>query len=93
MKVKPKVFIAAPLTSSGSEDGNIRAVIEVADALAALGYAPFIPHLFFFWNLISPHEREFWIELDKQWLLVCDCILRLPGVSDGADGEVLLAEA
>jgi hypothetical protein len=29
--------------------------------------------------------------LDKEWVLRCDCLLRLPGESPGADEEVELA--
>ena len=39
----------------------------------------------------SPRPYEDWIRLDKEWVLRCDYLLRLPGESNGADGEVQLA--
>jgi hypothetical protein len=51
-----------------------------------------VPHLTHFWHLVSPHEYEFWLKLDLEFLTVCDCLVRLPGESSGADREVARAE-
>jgi hypothetical protein len=40
---------------------------------------------------MSPHKIEYWYNLDLQWLLECDCIIRLQGESTGADEEVRTA--
>jgi hypothetical protein len=71
---------------------NIRNGITAADWLLALGHAPFVPHLTHFWNLMSPQTWETWLRLDEAWLLVCDCLVRLPGESNGADREVLFCQ-
>ena len=42
--------------------------------------------------MVHPRHYEDWIKVDKEWVLVCDCVLRLSGESPGADGEVKLAE-
>jgi len=36
------------------------------------------------------HPRPYtdWIKMHLEWVSVCDCVLRLPGKSTGADGEV-----
>lgn len=82
-----KVYIAAPYTN-GDTVQNVRRAIEIADFLADLDYAPFIPHLTHFWHFLCPHEWEFWLAQDNAWLSCCDCVLRLSGDSTGADIEV-----
>lgn len=86
-----KVYIAGPYTK-GDVAMNVRAAIWAGDLLAGAGYAPFIPHLTHFWHLVCPRVWEFWLEQDLAWLEVCDCVLRLPGESAGADLEVKRAE-
>jgi hypothetical protein len=85
--VKTIVYIASPYTK-GDVAVNVRASLKVADELANLGYLPIAPLLSHFWHLMFPHPYEFWTELDLEWILHCDCLLRLPGESRGADKEV-----
>jgi hypothetical protein len=40
----------------------------------------------------SPKSYEVWINQDMEWLAKCDVVLRLPGISSGADKETALAE-
>jgi len=82
-----RIYVAGPYTK-GDVVLNVRAVILAADELALAGYIPFVPHLSFFWHLIRPHNLRFWLEYDMKWLEVCDCLIRLPGESVGADLEV-----
>ena len=82
-----KVYIAGPYTK-GDVAQNVRDAVFAADRLSRAGYAPFIPHLTHFWHLLCPHDWEFWYEQDLHWLEVCDCVLRLPGESVGANREV-----
>ena len=82
------IYVAGPYTN-GDPVLNVRKAIEAAEQLRELGYVPFIPHLTHLWHLISPHEYEYWIEYDKEWLEKCDALLRLPGISKGADDEVM----
>lgn len=81
------IYIAGPYTN-GDPVLNIRKTIEAADELRELGYVPFIPHLSHLWHLISPHEYEYWMLYDFEWLERCDALLRLPGESEGADREI-----
>ena len=85
------VYIASPYTK-GDVAVNVRESLLVADKLAELGYLPYPPLLSHFWHLLSPHPYEFWTELDLDWVLRCDCVLRLPGESSGADRECGYAE-
>jgi hypothetical protein len=85
------VYIAGPYTKDDPVI-NTANVIRAADELASHGYYPYVPHLTLFWHLIYPHDIRFWYDLDIAWLKKCDCLLRLPGESSGADNEVRIAK-
>lgn len=87
----PRVYVASPYTLGGVEQ-NIATSISCGSRLAESGLCiPILPLLCHLWELHDPKSYEFWIEYTK-WLLVgCDVVLRLPGESRGADGEVALA--
>lgn len=94
-KPRPKeirVYVAGPY-SQGDNFRNVRTAILAGEELAAYGLVPFIPHLFAFWDYLSPHPYDFWMKLDAHWLRACDAILRLPGESVGADTECIEARA
>ncbi len=86
-----KIYIAGPY-SKGDVAKNVRNAFKIANDLADLGFAPFVPHSTHFWHLIFPRPYEFWLELDNQFLPLCDALLRIPGESNGADKEVKLAK-
>ena len=86
-----KVYVAGPYTN-GDTAINVRTALEVANNLADCGFAPYVPHLTHFWHLIFPRPYEFWLDLDNTFLPSCNCLLRLPGASAGADKEVELAQ-
>ena len=89
MKDKITVYVAGPYTH-GDVPSNVRRAIEAADQLANLGFAPFVPHLYHFWDMVAPRSYEFWVDMDNQFLKKCDSILRLEGHSPGADAEEVL---
>ena len=82
-----RVYVAGPMTV-GDQVENIRRGVAAANRLMELGHSPFVPHLTYFWQLMTPHTWEEWLRLDEDWLLVCDCLVRLSGESPGADREV-----
>ena len=84
------IFISGPYTK-GDVAINVQQNILAGNAVAMKGHIPFIPLLSHFWHMIEPHEYEFWMEQDRQWLRKCDGILRMPGESKGADKEVSFA--
>jgi len=88
---KGHIYVAGPLYGSGHQDDNIRVVLETATRLRQLGYTPFVPHLYFFWNLIYRHHRDFWLGLDRDWLRKCDAMLRIGGESPGSSIEEVWA--
>jgi len=92
MKRKKLIYIASPYTK-GDVAVNVRESIVVADTLTEAGYLVFAPLFSHFWHFLIPHQYDFWMEMDLQWILRCDCVLRLPGESSGADKEVAFATA
>lgn len=86
-----RVYIAGPYTL-GDVAVNVREMMIVADKLIDLGYAPFVPLYSHFQHLHNPKPYQVWTKLDNEWVLMCHCVLRIPGKSSGADEEVSLAE-
>ena len=86
-----KVYIASPYTI-GDVAVNVRRQMEVANQLIDLGFVPFVPLYAHFQHMFFPRPYDEWLELDKQWVPVCDYLLRLEGESKGADVEVELAD-
>jgi hypothetical protein len=80
-----RVYIAGPYSSDPGANTH-RAIME-AERLISGGFLPFVPHLSHFWHAVSPHCYEFWMQYDLAWLEACDCVLRFPGESAGADRE------
>jgi hypothetical protein len=87
-----KVYIASPYTL-GDVAVNVKTQIAVADRLINAGFCPHIPLLSHFQHMIYPRPYKDWLKLDLEWLKVCDCLLRLPGKSKGADKEVEYAKS
>jgi hypothetical protein len=85
-----KVYIASPYTK-GDVAVNVKRQLDCVDELLDLGYLPYAPLYSHFQHLAHPRPYTDWIEIDFAWIEVCDCILRLPGESTGADNEVKLA--
>lgn len=84
--MKKKIYVAGSYTK-GNQTTNVRSAIDAANVLAGYGFVPFVPHLTHFWDLLWPHEYDWWMAYDDEWLQVCDAVLRLPGESLGADKE------
>ena len=86
-----KVYIASPYTI-GDVAMNVKLQIDTANELMDLGLAPFVPLLSHFQHLVHPRVYDDWIKLDLEWITVCDYVLRIGGISEGADKEVKFAE-
>lgn len=86
-----RVYLAGPY-SRPDPCINTKAMLDVADRLLALGFVPYVPLLSHFWHTVSPKPYDQWLALSMAWLPCCDCVLRLPGESPGADREVAEAE-
>lgn len=91
MRTDIKVYIASPYTL-GDVAVNVKLQLDVYDELMNLGFAPYAPLYSHFQHMAHPRPYTDWINMDFIWVKVCDCVLRLGGVSTGADNEVKLAE-
>lgn len=85
-----RIFISGPY-SLGDIAVNVKKSMDVANELINLGYAPFCPHLTHFLHMNNYQEYEKWLAIDIKYLEVCDALLRIPGISKGADLEVQFA--
>ena len=100
-KRRLRVYVAGPIsTLDPSVDipaysqitDNVRHAIQVGHTLLTAGFAPYVPHLSHYWNLLTPAPYDMWLDMDYAWLAASDVVLRLPGLSNGADSEVAKAE-
>jgi len=85
------VYVASPY-SNGDKLENVKQSIEVAEELIKLGYVPYLPLLSHFWDELIHHDYQFWMDYDKKWLSRCAALLRIGGISSGADKEVEYAK-
>ena len=84
---RPVIYVAGPYTA-GDPAVNVHRAVRFAGWLMDEHLAwPLVPHLTHLWHLIEPRPYADWIALDFALLERCDGLIRLPGVSTGADGE------
>jgi hypothetical protein len=90
---KIKVYIASPYTKpEGQQLENTIKSFKIFNILANKGFIPFVPLTSHFIHEKYPQDYKFWIDYDLEWVLCCDCLLRIKGESSGADGEVEVAK-
>lgn len=82
-----RVYVAGPLTT-GNWYENVRTAVLAADRVQSAGHTAFVPHISGTWELICPHDYDWWMKWCLSWVEACDVLLRLPGDSHGADIEV-----
>ena len=92
MRLRQRIYISGPLTSSGNVLDNLARAMDAARALVAAGFAPFCPHLTYHVDPGETIPHATWMEIELPWGTVADGVLRLPGESLGADLEVEQAE-
>jgi hypothetical protein len=81
------VYIAGPI-SRGDTFENVRAACFAWRRLWKMGHRPICPHWSHTQAMTDPVSYGEWLEYDLFWVDVSDAVLRLPGLSDGADQEV-----
>jgi len=90
-----RVYVAGPITGDGSGRDmkrNVDIAVRKGRDLIGQGYAPYVPHLdYYFPDRDEIDNWELWLRMDLAWVRVSDVVLRLPGVSRGADREVRAA--
>jgi len=82
-----RVYVSGPYTL-GDPCINTNTAIAAGNAILDAGHAPFVPHLSHFWHTVTPRSYTDWMLIDLAFVPQCDVLLRLPGVSSGADIEV-----
>ena len=83
---KPLAYVAGPI--SGDPFGCVRQAAAAFCELRALGFVPFLPQLSVLHEMVDPHPYETWLAYDFDVIERCDVLVRLAGVSPGADHEV-----
>lgn len=85
------IYIASPYTI-GDVAANVHVQMEAAHRIMDMGHAPITPLLFHFLHIHRQRPAEDWLAIDHAIIRRVDVLLRLPGESKGADGEVALAQ-
>jgi len=83
----PLTYIAGPY-SAGIIHCNVIRAIDVHHALMDAGVPSICPHLSHFSDTQRPRPYLDWMALDLRLVAACDVVLRMWGVSPGADQEV-----
>ena len=86
-----KIFISGPYTK-GDVALNVKRAMDLANELINLGFAPYCPHLTHFLHMNNSQPYEKWLQLDCEYLVLCDGLIRIQGESLGSDKEVQLAK-
>jgi Domain of unknown function (DUF4406) len=87
-----RVYVASPMTLQPIE--GPRAAARAGDLIVNAGHFVYLPQLDRLWAYMTGEKSyDFWIRHDEGWLEVCDAVVRLPGESKGADGEIRFAAA
>ena len=89
-----RIYVAGPYTADTPEKilANVNKAVDVGNQLLDLGFNVFVPHLSHYQHERKHQDYEKWLEIDFDWILACDCLLRLEGKSSGGDREVKYAE-
>lgn len=86
------VYIAGPYRNGHPVEVVKRSIIA-ANAVAAAGYFPFVPHsMTWDWAMRFDHGEDSWLGYCLAWVERCDALIRLPGKSEGADHECRIAD-
>ena len=81
------VYIASPYTL-GDKLSNVAVQQTAFDRLADAGLCPVAPLLLHYQHCFSNRKERDWIAFGLEYLRRSDCVVRLPGESRGAEGEI-----
>ena len=81
------VYIMCPMRK-GDWDENVRKSIDAAERLRRKGYSIILPSLSWLWSVRYQVKFDDWMEMDYGLIAVSDCVLRVPGESEGGDLEL-----
>lgn len=81
------VYISSPY-SCGNPVANVSVQIHAMHRIMDMKAAPIAPLLTHFADLYRPRPYDDWLHVDLAIIPKMDVVLRLPGISPGADREV-----
>lgn len=101
---RPVLYVSGPMRGGPGDMGpwqNTRLGILVGQAAWRAGWHPIVPHLNAIWEIAAgplgtddePDGVLGWLDLDFSSIAHSDALLRLPGKSEGAAREVMVARA
>lgn len=87
-----RIYVASPYTAPtpAEVETNVNRACEVGVALVEQGHTVFVPVLSHYLHKIRPQPYRRWMEMDLEWLRLCDALL-LIAPSPGACREVKAA--
>ncbi len=92
MPVGIKVYIASKY-SHGNLLSNVKFQMSYANTLMGYNLTPIIPLLSHYQNTYLHRPYEDWLAHDLELIAIVDILLRMPGISPGADKEVAHARS
>ena len=82
------IYLAGPMALGNMAD-NIGQAWAAAERLRDAGFTPITPQDNFFGSIVGKRRSHAeWLDIDKPLVLTSVAVIRLPGVSNGADMEV-----
>jgi hypothetical protein len=85
--LKPLVYIAAPYTHPDPVANTHRAMAVWSELHATGLVVPLCPHWSMLQHLYQPLPYEAWLDYSLELVRRSDAVLRVAGLSDGADRE------
>lgn len=87
---RPLIYVAGPYTK-GMQAHNVKIAIMYGEVIQDIGGIALVPHQNHIWDLIYPHDADFWLEQDLHLMKRCDALYRFNDAeSPGADNEVVV---
>ena len=81
------VYLACPMRKGHWSD-NVRMASRAARDIMRKGYAVINPIGSWLCDLVEPMGLDDWLQNDYGLINCCDCLVRLPGDSEGSDLEM-----
>lgn len=79
-----KIYIASPYTHGWQAD-NVKRQLDASHILMDHGYAPYTPLLTHFQEMIHTRLEKDWLDLDIEYLKVCDAVFRIIPTDNNGD--------
>lgn len=81
------VYVASPYRV-GNPAANVADQLDAGHRILDMGAYPIVPLLSHYMDIYEPRSEQDWLDLGLEMVRRSDAVLRLPGFSVGADGEV-----